>query len=172
MKISPTVRYFFFSFFLFLVRISSRSVLRIQSSSALPSGAVLSLCCSHPAGDFCLVLFFFFFPYFLATQCGLWGLSSPTRDWTRAPCTGNVESEPLDSRGRPRPVSWRWPSFPPCPALSQLDSGCVLWQESPRTFGDAPCTPFPQGMLASILWSAWRCPDACPVRSLFPLDIW
>ena len=24
--------------------------------------------------------------------CGMWGLSSPTRDWTCAPCTGKVES--------------------------------------------------------------------------------
>ena len=74
MKISPTVRYYFFSFFLFLVRISSRSVLRIQSSSALPSGAVLSLCCSHPAGDFSLMLFFFsFFPTFWprSVACGV-----------------------------------------------------------------------------------------------------
>ena len=29
---------------------------------------------------------------FLAVPCGLWDLSSPTRDWTRAPCSGSAES--------------------------------------------------------------------------------
>ena len=101
----------------------------------------------------------------------LWGLSFPTRDWTRAPCIGSMESESLDSQGRPRPVSRRWPSFPLRPERSQLDSGCVLWQESSHSFWFAPYTPVPLGMLASILWSAWQHPDACTVRPLFPLDI-
>ena len=25
-------------------------------------------------------------------SCGMWDLSSPTRDWTRAPCIGSAES--------------------------------------------------------------------------------
>ena len=29
---------------------------------------------------------------FLAAPCGMWDLSSPTRDGTRAPCSGSVES--------------------------------------------------------------------------------
>ena len=35
---------------------------------------------------------FFFFFYFLAIPQGRWGLSSPTRDGTRAPCDGSTES--------------------------------------------------------------------------------
>ena len=30
--------------------------------------------------------------FFLATPHGMWDLSSPTRDGTRAPCSGSVES--------------------------------------------------------------------------------
>ena len=42
------------------------------------------------------VCFFFFF---LAVQPGTWDLSSSTRDWTRTPCLGSTESEPLDHQG-------------------------------------------------------------------------
>ena len=42
-------------------------------------------------------------------SCGMWTLScgmhaassSPTRDWTRAPCIGSTESYPLDHQGSP-----------------------------------------------------------------------
>ena len=34
--------------------------------------------------QFCFVL--------LATTCSMWDLSSPTRDWTRVPCSGRAES--------------------------------------------------------------------------------
>ena len=37
--------------------------------------------------------------FFLAVPCGLRDLCSPTRDWTRAPCSGSVESQPLDRQG-------------------------------------------------------------------------
>ena len=38
-------------------------------------------------------------------SCGMYaGSSSPTRDWTRAPCIGSAESYPLDHQGRP--PSW------------------------------------------------------------------
>ena len=33
--------------------------------------------------------------------CGLWDLSSPTRNWTWAPCSGSAESEPLGNQGSP-----------------------------------------------------------------------
>ena len=48
---------------------------------------------------FSFLLFFFFF----ATLHSMWDLSSLTRDWTRAPCTGSAESEPLDRPGSPLP---------------------------------------------------------------------
>ena len=32
------------------------------------------------------------FPLFLATQCSMWDLSSPTRDWTCIPCRGSMET--------------------------------------------------------------------------------
>ena len=41
---------------------------------------------------------FFFFP---AMWCGMWGLSSPNRDWTHAPCSGSPESYPLDHKASP-----------------------------------------------------------------------
>ena len=44
-----------------------------------------------------LLLFFFFF--LLAVPCGIQDLSSPTRDRTRAPCGGSVQSWPLDRQG-------------------------------------------------------------------------
>ena len=45
--------------------------------------------------------FFFFFLIFLATPGGMRDLSSLTRDGTHAPCSGSVESQPLDSQGSP-----------------------------------------------------------------------
>ena len=35
-------------------------------------------------------MFCLFFGFFLATQSGMWDLSSLTRDWTHAPCTGST----------------------------------------------------------------------------------
>ena len=35
----------------------------------------------------------------LAVPCGMWGLSSPTRDQTRATCIGSTESQSLDPQG-------------------------------------------------------------------------
>ena len=32
----------------------------------------------------------------------MWDLSSPTRDQTRAPCSGSMESSPLDRQGSPK----------------------------------------------------------------------
>ena len=43
----------------------------------------------------------FFFFFFSPTPCGMQDLNSPTRDQTRAPCIGNVESQPLDCQGSP-----------------------------------------------------------------------
>ena len=34
----------------------------------------------------------------------MWDLSSPTRDQTHAPCSGTMESKPLDSQGSPNPL--------------------------------------------------------------------
>ena len=31
----------------------------------------------------------------------MYSLSSPTRDWTSAPCSGTMESQPLDHQGSP-----------------------------------------------------------------------
>ena len=39
-----------------------------------------------------LSYFYYCFLIFLATPCGIWDLSSPTRDRTCAPCSGSVES--------------------------------------------------------------------------------
>ena len=39
---------------------------------------------------------------FLAMPRGTWELSSPTRDGTHVPCTGSVESWPLNHRGSPK----------------------------------------------------------------------
>ena len=42
-----------------------------------------------------------FFVFILATPRGMWDLSFPTRDETRTPCTGSMESWPLDHQGSP-----------------------------------------------------------------------
>ena len=39
--------------------------------------------------------------FFLAVPRSMWDLSSPTRDRTRAPCSGSAESQPLDCQGIP-----------------------------------------------------------------------
>ena len=44
---------------------------------------------------------FFFFLKCLASPCGTWDLSSPTRDQTRALYIGSVESQPLNRQGSP-----------------------------------------------------------------------
>lgn len=33
--------------------------------------------------------------------CAMWDLSTPTRDWTLNPCSGSMESYPLDLQGSP-----------------------------------------------------------------------
>ena len=51
-------------------------------------------------------MFVFYFVYlFMDTLCGMWGLSSLTRDRNNTPCSGSAESWPLDSQGSP------WGSF-------------------------------------------------------------
>ena len=37
--------------------------------------------------------------FVLATPCSLWGLSSPTKDWTQVLTGENVEPFPLDYQG-------------------------------------------------------------------------
>ena len=39
----------------------------------------------------------------LAVLPATWGLSSPTRDGTQAPCTGSMAPKPLDEQGMPSP---------------------------------------------------------------------
>ena len=43
------------------------------------------------------------FFFFLAELHGIWNLSSLTRDQTHTPCSGSIESKPLDHQGSP----WR-----------------------------------------------------------------
>ena len=43
---------------------------------------------------------------FLATVCDLQDLSSLTRLWARAPCSGDVKSLPLDRQGSPKTLSF------------------------------------------------------------------
>ena len=45
-----------------------------------------------PGQEVCLVPLSFFFLNFLATPCGMWDLSAPTRDGTRASYSGSLES--------------------------------------------------------------------------------
>ena len=81
---------------------------------------------------------------FLATLCGMWDLSFPTRDWTRAPCCGSVASSPLDRQGSPPPIFLDMllpPSqcshMPPDPIdLSLLLQPCAL--RSPGVSTDLP----------------------------------
>ena len=48
---------------------------------------------------FFFLFFFLFFCGGLDTQDGLQDLSSSTRDWTQAPCSGSLKSQPQDHQG-------------------------------------------------------------------------
>ena len=50
---------------------------------------------------FCFCFFGVCVCVFLAVPCSMHDLSSPTRDRTRAPCGGSMESSPLDHQGSP-----------------------------------------------------------------------
>ena len=59
---------------------------------------------------------FYYCLFFLATLCGVWDLSSPTRGQTYAPCSGSLESQPLDHQGSPLGGHFR--AWIPAPDLS------------------------------------------------------
>ena len=61
--------------------------------------AVYSLSSVSAPGVSLYVLISLFFPIFLATPRGMQDLSSPTRDQTRAHCSGSSESSALDCQG-------------------------------------------------------------------------
>ena len=65
--------------------------------SGLNAWGVLSHSSTHLFHSQCILGTFFFF--FLAMLCGMWDLSSPTRDRTLVPCNGSMESQPLDFQG-------------------------------------------------------------------------
>ena len=50
------------------------------------------------------VLLFFFFFLTISIQDS----SSPTRDWTRTPCSGSAESYPLYQQGSPSLLKYKW----------------------------------------------------------------
>ena len=56
-------------------------------------------CVSEFRNDFLKVSFFFFF--FFTVSHSMWGLSSPTRDWTHNPYIGSTVSQPLGHQGSP-----------------------------------------------------------------------
>ena len=49
----------------------------------------------------------FFFFFFWPSHVDLWDLSSPARDQTCTPCSGSIESNPLDRLGGPRNLSFK-----------------------------------------------------------------
>ena len=55
----------------------------------------------------------------MVTLWGMWDPSTPTRDWTHAPCSANVKSEPLDLQGNPLA-----PAFKHLSQLSSLPCLC------------------------------------------------
>ena len=58
----------------------------------------------------CEEMFFLFVcfnsSYLLAIACSMWGLSCLTREWTQTPCSGGVESKPLDCQGSPQETNF------------------------------------------------------------------
>ena len=54
--------------------------------------------------------------------CSMWDLSSATKDWIRALCSGSVESEPLDRQGSSQSPSLPLPHFP----LGNRKSVCYI----------------------------------------------
>ena len=58
-------------------------------------GFIYFSCISIIYFEVLVFVFLFFWP------CGMWDLSSPTRNGTRAPCSGSTGSQPLDRQGSP-----------------------------------------------------------------------
>ncbi|XP_054942431.1 small ubiquitin-related modifier 3 isoform X1 [Physeter macrocephalus] len=84
----------FLSFFFFL---AAPGGLRDPSSPNLgPRQRKCRILTTGPPGNTHLTFYFLYlskkFFFFLAVLCGMWGLSSPTRDRTCDPCSGSVES--------------------------------------------------------------------------------
>ena len=87
----------------------------LPGASSARAGLVLSFLC----------IFTFFFP---AVPHSLWDLRSLTRDRTRVPCSGSVESSPLDGQGSPSSASLGWPFLSrgiPCPPPSPSSHPCL-----------------------------------------------
>ena len=59
--------------------------------------------CTQAMKPYTHILFLNIFCLFVcfATLCGMQDLSSPTRDWTCVPCSGSVESQPLNNQRSP-----------------------------------------------------------------------
>lgn len=54
---------------------------------------------------------------FLATQHSIWDLSSPTREWTLAPCSGSAEAYHWPARATPRSSFFK---------ICSTDTTCIL----------------------------------------------
>ena len=49
-----------------------------------------------------------FFPLFVAAQCSMWDLSSPTKDWTCVPCRRSIETYPQVCQENPHMKYFDW----------------------------------------------------------------
>ena len=95
--------------------------------------------------------------HYLATeqrQCSMQDLSSPTRDWTHAPCSGNVQSKPLQETLSAETINgikkfWIKRKIPPAPSflLYFVRKGCLWGQNHEKERETA------QGCYVNHLWN-------------------
>ena len=52
-------------------------------------------------------IYTYIYIYILGPHCGMQDPSSPTREWTHSPCSGSMDSQPLDFQGSPW-LLWYW----------------------------------------------------------------
>ena len=91
------------------------------------------------------------FLLFLAVPCSLWGLSSPTRDWTRGHNSESAKSQPLDRQETSR-INYFIP-VEPAGMLSNCDAAEDSW-ESLGLQGDQTSQPQRKSTVNS-LWKDW-----------------
>ena len=73
-----------------------------------------------------------------------WDLSSLTRDWTRAPCIGSMESKPLGHQGSPKTLLVTMSTCGPCHFCSRYPSVCSIYVCVPSycNWQPVPCADY------------------------------
>jgi len=84
--------------------------------------------------------------FFFLAMWSMWDLSSPTRDWTQAPCIGSLEFQPLDHQGSPSLGMGFW-----CQCMLLPSWWCDKWRNTERTLNLMPL----QSNRPTLLLDSW-----------------